>query len=118
MEKDSYYYYQIGIQYLERGEIEQAIINLEKSISLKNHFKTYQILHECYMKVGKDEQSYHYIYLAYCENPRNDKVAFLYAKALFQKKDIVASKKIVNEILERNTSYLPAVRLLEEIECR
>ena len=73
---DSYYYYQLGIKKMKEGELEQAIDNLKKSSNMHRHYKTFEMLYECYLKLGNKKQSDCYIYLAYCENPRNDKVAF------------------------------------------
>ena len=49
MEKDSYYYYILGNEYLEKKEIENAIKYFLISLKIDKHYKTYERLYECRM---------------------------------------------------------------------
>lgn len=42
MKKDSLHYYLIGIECLNKGHLDDAIINFNESLMLEEHFKTYQ----------------------------------------------------------------------------
>ena len=115
MEKDSYYYYQLGIASMKNGDIDDAIMNFDKSISLNRHFKTYEKLYESYNLLGDKNRAKDCICKAYKENPNNDRIAYLYANELIDE-DEETSLKILRDIVIRNKSYKPAIQMLSKYE--
>ena len=116
MEPDSYYYYRIGNDNLEKGQIEKAIENFSKSCELNEHFKTYERLYLCYCKLLETDKAYKSIEYAYNLNNVNDKTAYLYAKSLISKGNIKRGNEILKEILSRNASYKKALVEIEKLK--
>lgn len=108
MEKDSYYYYRVANEYLNDGQIEEAIKLFLKSLDLDYHFKTYEKLYWCYCSLNQYDLANYFIKRAYGENNKNDKVAYLYAKELINKGKLKKARKILLSIIKRNPSYKKA----------
>lgn len=115
MEFDGLYYYQVGIEKYEKGEIDSALKNFQKSLELQEHFKTYEKLYHVLKKLGRNEEAKEAITKAYNLNDRNDKVAVEYVKFLLEDKNFEIAKKILNALLKRNPSYGPAKKLKKDI---
>lgn len=108
-------YYYLARQNIDDCDYEMAKKNLEKSINLNPHFKSYEQLSQVYKKVGNDKQAENMIAKAYQQNSNNDKTAFLYAKSLIEKGDILLAKQILGTIISRNNTYKPALELSNKI---
>lgn len=76
MEKDGYFYYQLGIKSLQDEDVVQALNHFLFSAAIERHFKTYEKLYECCCMLDYKEEADTFIKLAYNENRKNDKVAF------------------------------------------
>lgn len=108
--------YFAGRERLDNAYYAEAIEFFKTSVELEQHFKPYECLSRCYAALNEPEKAFESISAAYRLNEKNDKVALGYAKALAEyKKDIAAARSILSEILERNTTYKPAQRLLNEL---
>lgn len=108
MEKDAYYYYIAANEHYEKGQIAEAIKLFLKSLEMGCHFKTCEKLYWCYNSLGQYDLADCFIKRAYEENNRNDKVAYLYAKRLIDKKELDKAREILLSILKRNPSYKKA----------
>jgi tetratricopeptide (TPR) repeat protein len=86
IEKDSLYYYLIGIDCLNKGNLEDALANFDESLMIEEHFKTYQKKAEILEKKGLYKESYNALEKAYDLNPYNDNVATSFAKILQKKR--------------------------------
>lgn len=115
MEKDAYYYYIAANEYYNNDQIEEAIHYFLKSLDLNYHFKTYEQLYWCYSSLQQHDLANYFIKRAYEENDRNDKVAYLYAKVLINKKQLHSAREILLAILKRNPSYKKAEQAYLEI---
>jgi len=108
MEKDAYYYYIVANEHYNNGQIEEAIHLFLKSLEMDYHFKTYEKLYWCYNSLQQYDLANYFIKRAYEENNNNDKVAYLYAKVLIDKKQIEKAREILLSIINRNPSYKKA----------
>jgi tetratricopeptide (TPR) repeat protein len=115
MEYDSKYYYGLGLECFESGDVEKALEHFRKSLEIKPHFKTYERMYQCYKKMNKTYEAKECIEKAFYMNDKNDKVAIEYIRLLIQEGNIILSKKLLNGVLERNPSYDPAKKLLQTI---
>ena len=115
MEKDAYYYYMVANEQFKNGQIEEAIKIFLKSLEMEYHFKTYEKLYWCYSSLQQYDLANYFIKRAYEENDRNDKVAYLYAKVLINKKQLHSAREILSAILKRNPGYKKAEQIYLEI---
>ena len=113
--EDSYYYYGLGLESYKSGNIQEALISFLMSVTLSPHFKTYEQLHYVLGNLGYKEESEFMIQKAYELNSSNDKVSLLYAKCLIERGCKVKAKEILINLLDRNKTYLPARKILEEL---
>ena len=102
--KDSYYYYLIGLEELENGNFDIALENLSMSISIDPHFKTYQKQAEILEKIGKNTEAFEALQTAYYLNPVNNSVAVQYAEKLLVKGEFDKCVAILNDIIENNST--------------
>ncbi len=114
---DAYEYYLLGKISLENGDYLSAINFLNISNEIDAHFKTYERLYLCYLQLNDIENAINAISTSYNLNSHNDKTAFEYAEALINyKKDYVTSKKILEGIIQRNSTYKAAKNLLDKMK--
>lgn len=111
-----YELYLEGCGLLENGEYEKAAEIFERSLAIEPHFKTCERLSECCEAMNETEKAFEYASKAYSLNPRNDKIGFRYAELLVRhKNDLLRARKVLLEILARNSSYKAARVMLDEI---
>lgn len=115
MDKDSYYYYELGEESLQNDEINMAVKYYLKSVRIKRHFKTFERLYDCYCKLEQYDLAYYFLQSAYEENPNNDKVAFLHSLCLIEENKENEAKDILLSIIERNPDYKKAKIEYEKI---
>ncbi|MDE7479118.1 MAG: tetratricopeptide repeat protein [Lachnospiraceae bacterium] len=108
VEEDAYYYYCEANEHYNNGQIEEAIQLFLKSLNMDYHFKTYEKLYWCYHSLHQYDLANYFIKRAYEENNNNDKVAYLYAKVLIDKKELDKAREILLSIIKRNPSYKKA----------
>lgn len=108
VEKDSYYYYRMGEECLNKKEIENAMEYFFISLKIKKHYKTYEKLYECCREINQNSIANYFIKLAYEENTKNDKVSLLYSRILIEENELKEAKEILLDILKRNPSYKQA----------
>jgi tetratricopeptide (TPR) repeat protein len=115
MSKDGYYYYCLGEDCLEKGELEKAISYYQKSLEKEEHFKTHHKLSVIYEKNAVYEKAEHHLERAFFLNENNDKVALDYSQMLITKNKRDEARNILESILSRNKTYGPAIKLKDEI---
>lgn len=54
---DAYSYYQAGKDMMKKGKLDDAIAQLELSIALLPHFKSLELLGECFMKQDRHKEA-------------------------------------------------------------
>ena len=116
--KDSFYYYSIGIEEFEKGNFDIALANLSMSISIEPHFKTYQKQSEILEKLGRNTEAFEVLQTAYFLNPMNNFVAVKYAEKLLNKGKFDKCSAILNDIIDNNPTYNPAIKLLDKLNNR
>ena len=114
--KDSIYYYGLGIESLEKGDIQTALVHFITSTAITPHFKTYEQLYHLLSKLNCIEESGIMLENAYMLNPNSDKVAFLYAKWLVGLENYDEARKILHNITSRNDTYKMARKLLDSLD--
>lgn len=106
-----------GKERLENAYYAEALPFFEQSLTLQPHFKAYECMYRCYAALNEPEKAFDSIAASHKLNPKNDKTALEYAKALVRyKKDKAAARSELTAILERNKTYMPAKRFLEELD--
>ena len=109
-------YYLAGKERLQNAFYAEAAELFESSVERQRHFKPYECLSRCYAALNEPVKAFDCITRAYELNGKNDKVALQYAKALASyKKDRAAARRILSDILIRNSSYEPAKKLLKDL---
>lgn len=98
MKMDSYDYYILGQEYLDRKEYLKAIKYFLISLKIKEHYKTYKNLYECYNCINCKELANCFIKLAYETHPKSDQVALIYVEVLKEEKELEKAKEICLEI--------------------
>lgn len=112
----SSYLYDIGMECVENGEFEKALAYFQQSLILDKHSRTYARIYECLIELGNKREARPYIEIAYNMNKNHDKVAIQYATELIDEGKSSEASIILESILARNTTYLPAKRLLDKIK--
>ena len=112
MEDISLLHYYEGICLYKMEDYDRALQMFQLSDEINPHFKTSEYIYHCHLKLGNMSSANAAIEKAYLQNPKNDKVAYLYAEMLSQKGEIINSESILKAILKKNPFYGPAVHLL------
>lgn len=107
--------YYTGIEYLERKDYLKAIEYFELSNETESHFKTYERLFQCYMRISDINRAFECIEKSYILNPKNDRTAFEYAEICIKTENYELAEKLLTEILARNPAYKKAEKLLDTI---
>lgn len=107
--------YYLGLERFENKDFENSLQCFIESNKLDEHPRTYARMYECLKKLGRNNEAKIYIEKAYKMNPIQDKVTVQYAEELLFDGKIALAKEILGKLLNRNTSYGPAKRLLETI---
>lgn len=111
MAKDSYYYYCLGEDSIEKGNWEESEAYYLKSLELGEHFKTHHKLSNLYHNFNKLDKAEYHLKQAFLLNPKNDKIALDYSKMIAQKDHSLEALEILESILKRNSTYGPAIKL-------
>lgn len=117
-ESQDYLLYLEGALAASHGNYEQAYPLLSKSAELHPHFKTYEYLYTTLKGLGKPDEAFSYLKKAYNLNSKNNKTATMYANELVARDKVEEAKKILNEILQRSSTYGPARKLLEQLNTK
>lgn len=107
--------YYLGLERFENKDFENSLQCFIESNELNEHPRTYARMYECLKKLGRNNEAKVYIEIAYQMNPIQDKVTIQYAEELIIDGKIALAKEILEKLLNRNTTYGPAKRLLEKI---
>ncbi len=109
--------YHAGRDKLDSAYYAEALPFFEQSLALQPHFKVYECIYRCYAALNEPEKAFDSIAAAHKLNPKNDKTALEYAKALVRyKNDAYTARAELKAILERNKTYKPAERFLKELD--
>jgi len=104
-----------GTQEFKDGNYELALQFFDESLLLVKHGKTYQCKADTLEKLGYKDEAFKFIRLAYGESPTNDLIAKKFAEYLIYNNNINDAKEILNKILLRNPSYMPAQHILNNL---
>jgi tetratricopeptide (TPR) repeat protein len=113
--KDSVYYYQQGIEFINNNDLKNAINSFKESLRIDEHFKTYEKLSEVLRIVNENDEADECIKKAYNLNSNSDKTSVLYAEILIRKGKIDDAIIILRDTLKRNSSYKKARELLDKL---
>jgi tetratricopeptide (TPR) repeat protein len=58
---EDYYYYNLGSNLLEQGQINESLESFKKSLAIRNHFKTLAQISVCYDKLGSADLAFKYL---------------------------------------------------------
>lgn len=112
----SYNLYGMGLESFQHKEFEKALEYFKQSLKLNEHSRTYARIYECLINLGKFKEARPYIETAYNMNKNHDKVAMQYVTELVKEEKISEAVAILESILERNSTYNPAKKLLDKIK--
>lgn len=115
-EDKSYYLYGMGLESFQHKEFEKALEYFKQSLELDEHSRTYARIYECLINLGKFKEAIPYIETAYNMNKKQDKVAMQYVAELIKEEKMSEATSILEGILERNSTYNPAKKLLDKIK--
>ena len=113
MEPIEFYYK--GIKEFDKKNYSSAIKYFKVSNSLENHYKTYEMLFQCWKAISNISEAYDCIKKSYVLNSKNDKVAFEYAETSIDLDHKELAQELLMEILQRNPTYKKAKQLLNLI---
>ena len=113
--EDSYYYC-LGKERLDRGDVKEALRLFRISLYLREHFKTLSQISVCYDRLGMADLALEYSGLAYRANPRNNKTAYLFAEQLVRNDRLAEAREILQFISTVDPSYKKARLLLEDLD--
>ncbi len=101
---------------IERGDLNKAVDLLCQSISNEPHFKSHELLGECYGKLGRTNLALREFEKAVQLNPRSEKSQTLLANCLADAGRTEEAKAVLGDLLSRNPTYGPAKRLLSRLQ--
>lgn len=107
--------YYLGMEQLGDKCYDSALKYFCESFDRHAHFKTAQRIAEALIELNRDEEADLYIETAYQLNSTNSQCAVMYAHVLLRKGDKEKAQAILEDVLKRNNSYGPALRLLKEL---
>lgn len=115
-EDKSYNLYGMGLESFQHKEFEKSLEYFKQSLKFDEHSRTYARIYECLINLGNFKEAIPYIETAYNMNKKQDKVAMLYVAELVKEEKISEAIAILEGILERNSTYNPAKKLLDKIK--
>ena len=92
-----------------------AIALLKQSIEAKDHFKTREMLGQCYEQLGDSAKAIEEYRWRPRLNPRSNKTAHLLASILLDKGEQAEAREIIASLLARSPTYGPARDLLARL---
>lgn len=110
----SYEFYLKGSGALNKGDLYMALSFFLMSKDAEPHYKTFERIYETLKKLDREE-GFMYLEEAYQLQPTSDKTATLYSHMLIEQGKHTHAHQILTTVLERNSTYGPAKRLLESL---
>ena len=110
--------YARGRKEFELGNYQNALSYFEISLRLHEHYGTYYRISKTLTALGRGADALVAMRKAYICNPRHSEVATAYAEMLVSEGDVQTAINILNAVIEHNSTYNPAKRLLNEIQER
>jgi tetratricopeptide (TPR) repeat protein len=93
------------------GSFRDAILFLERSLALKEHFKARELMGVCLKESGDIQGALLNFELAYKLNEKSSKTGCLLADILLETGRVNQAKEVVDQVLLNHPGYGPAVRL-------
>jgi len=115
MEDLGYLKFSLAREALEKGDEVSAIALLQESLALNEHFKSYELLGDIFLKRKDLIQARQYLEKAHGLNHRNDKTATLLAETLAAQGDSMKAIRVLEDLILRNKNYGPAQKLLKQL---
>ncbi|MCE9544771.1 MAG: tetratricopeptide repeat protein [Planctomycetia bacterium] len=97
-------------------DYQRAVKLLQSSLRAADHFKSHEMLGQCYERLEDRSRAVEEYRRALELNPRSNKTACLLATTLVDQGELAAARVIVVSLLDRSPSYGPARRLLPRTE--
>lgn len=107
--------YHEGRKLILSKDFEAAIERLKKSSELIPHFKTLELLGECFLEQKNYSQAIIYLAAAAGLGNKSFRSYFLLAKALLEFDEVDKATEKLNEALRLNPNYREAKNLLSDI---
>lgn len=98
-----------------RGDLYMALSFFLMSKDVEPHYKTFERIYEVLKELDREQEGFIYLEEAYKLQPTSDKTAILYSNMLVTQGKHSIARKILITVLERNSTYGPAKRLLESL---
>jgi Flp pilus assembly protein TadD len=111
-------FYYDGRRSFVQHDYLRALELLQQSVQIADHFKSHEMLGQCYEQLGDRPRAVDEYRRARQLNPRSNKTAHLLASVLLAEGDLAAAHAVVASILDRCPTYGSARQLLSKIEAR
>ena len=114
---DRYYkLYQDGRIAMEKRDYRVALENLQQSAAFLVHFKTHELIGECYLELGKPGDAIVHLAAAAALGNKQVRPYLLLAKALKATGEVYQARGMLQKSLSINPNYRSAKEFLKEIE--
>ena len=115
-DEHSYELYSQGRAAMDRGDLEAAVKLFQKSCDETPHFKTFELLGECLLKLGKPEDAIVSLGAAVGLGSKPFRALYLLAKTLEQTGRIPDAIEKLDLALQINPNYKAAGDLRSQLE--
>jgi len=105
-----------GMEEFKIGNYELALQIFDDSLLILTHGKTFQRKAETLEKLGHKNEALRFMALAYAANPLSDIIAKKFAEYLIDANNTDDAKEILDKIILRNPSYMPATKILSALK--
>jgi len=113
-EDPAYAAYKLARQALVAGDLKSAERLFTESLGLDEHFKTLELLGECFLRQNRVAEAITALRRAVFLG-REAKAPLLLAQAYLTQNSFEEARQFLNESLARNPAYRPAQRMLDEL---
>src|SRR5262245_8322102 len=107
-------HYDKGRAAMDAGDFHQAIACFQQSAQIDPHFKTYELLGECLIKIDLPQQAIAPLQSAAAMNTSVRAVSLL-SEAFFMLGKLSEAEQVANEALRRDTNNRKAREIIEKI---
>jgi tetratricopeptide (TPR) repeat protein len=108
--------YLTGMEAYQAQQYDKALLHFRRSNALSEHFKTWQRIGQVLEAQDHLQEADECWKRAYQLNSKNSQVAVGYAEVLLRQQKHQEAVRVLDEVLEANTTYGPAKRLKERVE--
>ena len=107
--------YDKGKEAFEAGDYQNALDHLYNSLELWENCKTHYYISKALTAFNRENEAYVEMQAAHKSNPNHSQIATAYAEMLNDKGEIQKAVDVLKSVIDHNSTYNPAKRLLCKI---